>query len=91
MTTLALTFEDYLKHNTWVDDAACAGEDPALFFPAVGQHGAAISEAKAICARCPVKADCLDYALRHREEHGIWGGTTDWERRRMRSSRRRAL
>lgn len=68
----------------WRDSAACAGVDTALFFPDGGQHSGA--HGKAICARCPVKADCLDYAMSQPGEHvwGIWGGTTAADRREMR-------
>lgn len=84
---LIFAIEDHLKINAWMDDAACADKDPNLFFPERGTHGSLIRQAKAICRTCPVKADCLDYALRHREYHGIWGGTTNRERRRLRAER----
>lgn len=65
----------------WRAFAACAGQDPELFFP--GQGGDART-AKAICARCPVADICLDVALRNNEHHGIWGGRSERERRAMR-------
>jgi WhiB family transcriptional regulator, redox-sensing transcriptional regulator len=52
-----------------------------MFFPATPQEEA---EALALCATCPVRAQCLEYALRNKESHGIWGGTTPEERRRIR-------
>ncbi|MEU5958789.1 WhiB family transcriptional regulator [Streptomyces sp. NPDC047525] len=72
---------------------ACAGEDPELFFP-IGENSPAllqVEEAKAVCRRCPLMESCLQGAL-ERNELGVWGGTDDNERRRMkrRSARRRA-
>jgi WhiB family redox-sensing transcriptional regulator len=78
----------------WQFGAACRGEDSALFFAPNyferrGQKDAREAKAKAICAVCPVRADCLDFALRVRETHGIWGGMNEQERRQL--LRRRAL
>ena len=69
----------------WMSRGACHGEDPELFFP-VATNGAAVHQitaAKAACARCPVRAICLAYAVTTRQE-GIWGGTTPDERRALR-------
>jgi WhiB family redox-sensing transcriptional regulator len=63
---------------SWTEQAACRGLDPELFFP----HGAS-QEARRVCARCPVRVDCLDYAVAHRERYGIWGGRSERERRRL--------
>ena len=63
---------------TWRDDAACLGMDPDLFFPPPGWYGA--EEAKAICQGCPVRAECLEYALQTRPVYGIWGGLNHNER-----------
>ncbi|UIX29471.1 WhiB family transcriptional regulator [Streptomyces sp. GQFP] len=66
----------------WLRQAACAGEDPELFFP-VGTAGPAlrdIATAKRVCARCPVAAQCLDWALRSGQTSGVWGGTGEDER-----------
>lgn len=65
----------------WAIKAACKSSDPDLFFPELGQKG---TEAKKICARCPVRRECLDYAIAHEERFGIWGGMSDRERRRIR-------
>lgn len=76
----------------WRADAACRGEDPELFFP-VGSAGPAsgqIAEAKQICARCPVREACLEFALRTGQNYGIWGGLTEDERRKLRRRRRAA-
>jgi WhiB family transcriptional regulator, redox-sensing transcriptional regulator len=70
----------------WRADAACRDLDANLFFPA-GETGPAASQivqAKAICASCPVKGDCLQFALLTHQDYGIWGGTTEDERRQIR-------
>ncbi len=67
----------------WRDSAACRQADPELFFP-IGTAGAAaadIQQAKAVCAGCPVRRPCLEYALASRQEFGIWGGRDENERR----------
>jgi WhiB family redox-sensing transcriptional regulator len=64
----------------WMSDALCATTAPDAFFPE-GNESAAI--AKAICARCPVKQKCLDYAVATRENEGVWGGLTPPERRKL--------
>ncbi|GHD24315.1 hypothetical protein GCM10010335_07920 [Streptomyces galbus] len=66
----------------WLTEAACVGEDPELFFP-VGSTGPALEDvaaAKRVCARCPVIADCLAYALGSGQTSGVWGGTDEAER-----------
>lgn len=66
----------------WRAASACRTADPDLFFP--GAVGAAarpqVTRALLICDGCPVKRECLDFALRTREPAGIWGGTTPEER-----------
>ena len=71
-----------MEHDTWLwrADAACRNEDVELFFP---ERGVATTAAKEICAPCPVRAECLEHALRY-EKNGIWGGTSQRERKRMR-------
>lgn len=69
----------------WREHGACRGVDPNIFFP---ERGESCVEAKAICAGCPVRGECLDYALDLGEKFGIWGGTSERERRRMRPTRR---
>lgn len=54
--------------------------DPALFFPERGEDAA---EPKAVCRLCPVRTECLEHALRYREKQGVWGGTSDRDRRRI--------
>ncbi|MEV7676934.1 WhiB family transcriptional regulator [Streptomyces sp. NPDC088752] len=71
--------------ETWGEKAACRTSDPDELFA----EGAAQSKAKAACTGCPVRTECLAYALDHRIEHGIWGGMTERERRAL--LRRRPL
>lgn len=69
----------------WRHRAACADSDPELFFP-IGTSGPAqlqITEAKAICRRCPVIMQCLNWALSTGQDSGIWGGMTEDERRAL--------
>jgi len=77
----------------WRAAGACRSADPELFFP-IAQGSAAdrqISTALRVCAGCPVRQQCLDFAMQSGEAHGIWGGTTADERirARRRSVRRR--
>jgi WhiB family transcriptional regulator, redox-sensing transcriptional regulator len=66
----------------WMDLAACASADPELFFPvsSTGPGSEQIRRAKQICRSCPVLRDCLTFALRTRQAHGVWGGTSEDER-----------
>ena len=71
----------------WRDDAACHEADPDLFFP-VGTTGPAlrqIDEAKRICRSCPARTACLAWALGRGITDGVWGGTTEDERRALRN------
>lgn len=76
----------------WQDHAACRDMDPALFFPGTGTAGGTIipPAAVAACAACPVRAECLEFALSNHIRHGFWGGASERQRRRMASQRRRA-
>jgi WhiB family redox-sensing transcriptional regulator len=72
----------------WQWRAACRGEDSGLFFPPgefepKEERVVRERKAKAICATCPVRIECLEYAIRIREPHGIWGGLNELERRVM--------
>ena len=67
--------------NSWWDDALCAQTDPDAFTPDPGGNASA---AKRICAECPVRTQCLQYALDNDVRGGIWGGHTDRQRRAMR-------
>jgi WhiB family redox-sensing transcriptional regulator len=72
--------------NDWRRQAACRSMAPDLFFPA-GTTGAAFDEivaAKDVCFGCEVRSDCLRFAVASNQEFGIWGGTTEEERRELR-------
>lgn len=62
----------------WTERALCAQTDPEAFFP---DKGGSTKSAKAMCHRCLVAAECLDYALTNNERFGIWGGLAERERR----------
>lgn len=66
----------------WRDESSCKGMPAAIFFV---ERGESDRPAKAICATCPVKQQCLDFALESGEQHGVWGGTSERQRRRMRA------
>ena len=66
----------------WRELAACRGTDLNLFFP---ERGESAGPARRVCAACPVREPCLDYAITNRISHGIWGGLTERERRALRS------
>jgi hypothetical protein len=72
-------------YEKWTDGAVCANVDPELFFPAAGDN-ASLYRAKALCATCPVIAECLAYAVANHVE-GIWGGTSTRTRSAMRGPR----
>ncbi len=85
---MALTSVDALAATSddWRDLAACRDTDPDLFFP-VGTTGPAIEQienAKAVCAQCEVRESCLEFALTTNQDSGIWGGTSEEERRKIR-------
>jgi len=64
----------------WMASALCAQTDPELFFPEKGKRS---RDARAVCARCPVCAKCRAYALAQDRVYGVWGGTTERERRKL--------
>jgi WhiB family redox-sensing transcriptional regulator len=77
-------------HSTedWQAQAACRGHSAAIFFaPAHFERKEARAvrerQAKAVCAECRVRKECLDYALKINEPHGIWGGLNEVERRAL--------
>lgn len=79
-----------MKTPSWHDQAECRDLDPAVFY-AAGDLGVYETQlhnrrAKEVCAGCPVRSDCLEAALVRRED-GIWGGTTEAERREIRRAR----
>jgi WhiB family transcriptional regulator, redox-sensing transcriptional regulator len=83
--------DGFASRGGWRGQAACLDEDPELFFP-VGTTGPAldqITQAKAVCAGCSVRVECLEYALQTYQDAGVWGGLGEDERRALRRSRRR--
>ena len=66
----------------WRELAACRGTDLEVFFPGRGESA---GPARQVCAACPVRQPCLDYAITNRIVHGIWGGLTERERRALQS------
>ena len=75
-----------IERDDWRENSACRDTDPDLFFP-VGTTGPAIEQietAKAVCRACDVQKSCLDYALTTNQDSGIWGGTSEEERRALR-------
>jgi len=71
--------------TAWMTEGKCREIPPAVFFP---NDGVGVEVARRICADCPVKQPCLEYALRSRIDHGVWGGTSERERRRIARQRR---
>jgi WhiB family transcriptional regulator, redox-sensing transcriptional regulator len=78
-------------HGDWRAAGACMRADPDLFFPisATGRALEQTAKAKAICAGCRVRQECLDFAHQHDVAHGIWGGTTPEDRQQARWQPRR--
>lgn len=74
-----------MSPDAWVQSALCAGLPPDMFFP---ERGESVAEAKAVCARCSVATECLAYAVDTGQKHGIWGGQSERQRRRLRASAR---
>jgi WhiB family redox-sensing transcriptional regulator len=73
--------------GAWRLSALCRDVDPTLFFPPPGESQ---KQVKAICAQCPVQAECLLHALNNREYWGVWGGLSERERRTLRRRRGKA-
>ncbi len=72
------------RRPTWMRDAACREHPDVSFYPELGQS---LEPARAVCAGCLVRGECLEHALEH-GERGVWGGTSDRERRAIRRLRR---
>lgn len=71
----------------WQESALCAQTDPDIFFP---EKGGSTAPATSICSQCEVRAECLEYAVSNDIRHGIWGGMSDNDRRRISRERKRA-
>ena len=70
----------------WMRRAKCRDISPSVFFPS---DGVGVEIAQRICDGCPVQSPCLEYALANHIDHGVWGGASERERRRI--ARRRRL
>jgi WhiB family transcriptional regulator, redox-sensing transcriptional regulator len=86
----------YADPNGWATQGACRHSDPEIFFPVsrTGPAAGQVARAKAVCSRCPVRGECLEFALESGQDSGVWGGTSEDERRTLRRRRmrqRRAL
>ncbi len=68
----------------WAEYARCAGVDPDVLFPVPGQT---TGPAKAFCRACPARSQCLEWALETQQKHGVWGGMTASQRRRLRRAK----
>jgi WhiB family redox-sensing transcriptional regulator len=68
----------------WKELANCKGVDPDLFFPEQGTNRIQIDQAKTVCRGCEVRIECFEYAMKHLEK-GVWGGTSEIQRRRIRA------
>jgi WhiB family redox-sensing transcriptional regulator len=91
--TTSRTIPLTLERDEWRNFSACRDTDPNLFFP-VGTTGPAleqIANAKAVCRTCEVQALCLEYAISTNQDSGVWGGTSEEERRQMRRARKAKL
>jgi WhiB family transcriptional regulator, redox-sensing transcriptional regulator len=76
--------EEIKEEPNWQERALCAQTDPEAFFP---EKGGSTREAKKVCLSCDVRGECLEYALANDERHGIWGGLSERERRKVKKGR----
>lgn len=74
--------------ENWMAIGLCNDKPPELFFPS---DGVGVEAAKRVCERCPSKDPCLEYALANRIDHGVWGATSERQRRRILKARRAEL
>ena len=88
-----------MNHTNWRDYAACHGDNPEKWFPVAdenrdrGESASARQQAdaaKAVCNRCPVRPNCLEWALETGQDYGVWGGMSPNERRAFKRSLTRA-
>lgn len=87
---MSLTWTRTFEWDTddWRGRASCRDTDPELFFP-VGTTGMALDQidaAKAVCRACAAQPECLEFALATNQESGVWGGTSEDERRKLRKA-----
>jgi WhiB family redox-sensing transcriptional regulator len=79
---------DDTAQTAWMAKGSCRNYDPSVFFPS---DGVGVDRARKICATCGVVDDCLEYALTNRIDHGVWGGASERERRRILKRRRLSI
>lgn len=72
---------------TWADRASCGEVGGDEWFP---EKGGSSRAAKKVCGRCEVRQECLEYALEHDERWGVWGGTSERQRRALKRASRKA-
>lgn len=72
---------ELFKRPAWQERAACRGTGTGRFFPS---EGSSLMQARRVCGRCPVYDECLGYALAHPSLKGIWAGTSERKRRKLR-------
>lgn len=77
---VAWTEDSLIEPEPWMQDALCAQTDPDVFFP---EKGGTSAPAKSICAGCDVRPECLHYAVRTQQRHGVWGGTSERDRAKL--------
>ncbi len=82
---MEVTVQETPDEYAWMLRGRCRGVSPTEFFPS---DGLGVEAAQRVCAACEVRAECLEYALLHRIEHGVWGGASERERRRILRRRR---
>ncbi len=77
-----MTWREQVKH--WRDEANCVSTDPEAFFP---EKGHSTKPALSVCARCPVQEPCLEFAIEHQMNEGVWGGKSAAQLREIRRER----
>ncbi len=77
---------NYVGSTEWMQEAMCSDVEPSIFFP---KDGPGVEIAKRVCADCVVISECLEYAIANRIDHGVWGGASERERKRIIKSRSR--
>ena len=70
----------------WMRRARCRETSPSVFFPS---DGVGVEHAQRVCEGCPVRTPCLEFALENHIDHGVWGGASERERRRIARRRRK--
>jgi WhiB family redox-sensing transcriptional regulator len=81
----------YTGPDGWAARGACRHSDPELFFPvsSAGPSASQVAQAKLVCSGCPVRPECLEFALESGQDFGVWGGASESERRTIRRRRTR--